>query len=49
MQRDKTEFHEFYERILQHFCYSRSKIAIIPTIFSGKHATFFEISLETMV
>ena len=37
MQRDKTEFHEFHELILLRFCYSRSKTAIIPTIFSGKN------------
>ena len=49
MQRDKTEFHEFCELILPYFCFSRSKIAIIPSISTGKHVKFLEISLETMI
>ena len=40
--RDKTKFHE-------HFCYSHSRIAIISTIFSGKHVTFFEMGLEKLL
>ena len=35
--------------MLQQLCYSRSKIAIIPTIFTGKHVQFLEISLETII
>ena len=46
MQRGKTKFHEFHGITLPHFCYSRSKIVIIQTIFIGKHVESFEISLE---
>ena len=49
MQRNKAEFHEFQGLILLHFCYSRSKIAIILTIFTEKHVKFLEISLETII
>ena len=45
MQRAKAEFHEFHRQIFPHFL---SKIAIIPTIFTGKHVKYLEISLETM-
>ena len=30
-------------------CYLSSKIAMIPTIFSGKHVKCLEVSLETMI
>ena len=40
MQRDKTEFHKFCGLILLHFLYSRSKIAIIPSISTGKVVKF---------
>ena len=49
MQHNKRERHEFHGLILPHFCYSQSKIAIIPTIFIGKHVKLSEIGLETMV
>ena len=45
----KTEFQEFRRLILQQFFYSRSKLAKIPTIFTGKHEKFLEIILETMI
>ena len=45
----KTEFQEFRRLFLQEFFYSRSKIAKIPTIFTGKHVKFLEIILETMI
>ena len=48
MQRGIIEFCRFHGLISSHFCYSRSKIAMIPTIFTGKHVKFLEISLETM-
>ena len=34
---------------LQHFTYSCLKIVIIPTIFTGKHVKFLEISLEAVI
>ena len=47
MQHDKTESHKFQRLISPHFCYSRSKIAIIPTILIGNHVVkSFEINLE---
>ena len=48
MQRGIIEFCRFHGLISSHFCYSCSKIAMFPTIFTGKHVKFFEISLETM-
>ena len=46
MQRGQTEFHGL---VLPQFCYSRSKIAIIPTTSTEKHVKFLWISLETMI
>ena len=40
----ETDFHKL---ISPHTCYFCSKIAIIPSIFDGKHVKFFEIGLET--
>ena len=44
VQHNKTEFHEFHVLILTHFSYLHSNMAIIPTVFTGKHVKFFEIS-----
>ena len=49
MQHSKTEFHEFHGLILLNFCYSRSKVARTPTILTGKHVEFFEMSFEAMI
>mgnify|MGYP001797847524 CR=1 FL=1 len=49
MQRSKTEIHKFHRPTLSHFSYSRSKIAIIPTMLTGKHVKFLEISLEAVI
>ena len=46
MQRYRAEFRQFNRLILPNFCYSHSKKAIIPTIFSRKHLKFLEISLD---
>ena len=46
----KTDFHKFCELILPYFCFSCSKMAIIPSISTvKKHVKFLEISLETMM
>ena len=49
MHRCKTAYHEFHRVILPHNCYLRSRIAITPTIFAGKHVRFLEISLKTII
>ena len=48
MQRN-AEFHKFRELILLHIWFSRSKLAIIPSISTGKHEKSLEISLESMI
>ena len=40
MQSYKTGFRVLHRLIFSHFCYSRSKMASIPTIFNGKHIKF---------
>ena len=49
MQRGKIEIRKFHGLVLLHICYARSELGNIPTIFTGKHVKFLEISLETMI
>ena len=48
-KRGKTKFHEFHEVILPRFCFPRTKMATIPTNFTGTDVKFVEISLETII
>ena len=49
MKSVKTVFHEFHGLTLQHFTYLCLKLAVIPTILTGKRVKFLAFSLEAVI